>query len=381
MTIQYNVAYPYFPEEEIDPILEQFKSILKGDAMLSMGANVKAFENEFASYCGSSFGVATNSCSAALEISLRTLQLQKTDEVILPAETFIATGASVIREGGKVVFAEIDPQTFCLSAASVRDKITPHTKAVIVVHMAGLVTPDILEIVDICKQNNLILIEDVAHAPGAEYQGQKAGSFGDFGCFSFYSTKVITAAEGGMLVTSNEEFYKQANSFRNRGLDLQAKSEQYIGLGTNNRMTEFSAILGRSQFKHLDSFINHRNKIASLYHNALKDHHLVSPLPLPEKCHHSYWRYIVKLDKGIDRYQLREDLKEVGVAIDWAYDPPLHLQPFFKKTNQTEPGDLPVTEEAMKHFVCLPIHMLIKEKDAQTISQLFIQAISKQHHD
>ena len=233
------IAKPFVGAEEKEAVVRVLES-----GMLAQGENVKEFEKAFAAYCGVRFAVATNSCSAALEISLRSLGLKQDDEVIVPIETFFSTGASVLREGGKISFAGIDPQTFCLSLNEIKKVFTTKTKAIILVHMAGLVTPEVEDIADFCRQKGIALIEDAAHAPGASFNGKKSGSFGNMACFSFYPTKIMTTGEGGMIVTNDEGLYQQANSYRHRGRDMAAPEECYRYLGTNNRMTEIQAILG-----------------------------------------------------------------------------------------------------------------------------------------
>ena len=376
--IKYSIANPYFPKEEIDPILNKFRKILEGKEMLSMGKYVRQFEESFSQYVGSTRAVGTNSCSAALEISLRSIGLKKEDEVIVPAETFIATGSTVVREGGRVVFADIDPNTFCLSADTVMKKMTKKTKAIILVHMAGLVTPEVFKIRDFCRSHSIALVEDAAHAHGASFDGKMAGSFGDFGCFSFYPTKVITTGEGGMLTTSNEKYCEMANSFRHRGRDFSVREEVYSRLGTNNRMSEMVAILGLSQLSVLDSFVNARNKVAKIYSESLLDFEkkeYVTLLKLDPKSRHSYWRYIVRLNELIDRNKLQDILAESGIATDWAYYPPLHLQPVFRNLYGNGEGMLPKTEKLMKHFVCLPIHPGLNEKDSQFVIETFKNAV------
>lgn len=370
--IRYAMALPFFPEKDIEPILTKFRAILRGEGLLSMGENVKLFESKFAKHAGSAHAVATNSCSAALEIALRAIGLKAGDEVVVPAETFIATGAAVVMEGGRPVFAEMNPETFCLSAADLKMRITGRTKAVIIVHMAGLVTPEIYEIMDFCRRRDIVLIEDAAHAPGASLDGRHAGTFGQIGCFSFYPTKVITTGEGGMLLTNDTDIYARANSYRNRGLDLTSCKEAYAHLGTNNRMTEFAAILGLSQLRRMDDFVAKRNGIANVYSRALQNFDkLAKPLSRPPNAIHSYWRYLVRLNERIDREMVRTKMAEEGIVIDWAYDPPLHLQSLFKKLYGHKDGDLPVTEKAMKHFVCLPIHAGLSEEDAGVIVNAF----------
>lgn len=373
MMISYPMSMPYFPPNEIEWVLARYREILGGQGVLSMGPYVQEFEETFGRYIGAE-AVATSSCSAALEIALRTLNLEPGDEVILPAETFIATVSSVLREGGRPVFAEINPETFCLAADDLERRISSRTRAVILVHMAGLITPEIGRIQQICRSQKLILIEDAAHAPGASWHDQKSGTLGDMACFSFYPTKVITTGEGGMLVTRDEERAVLARSLRSRGLDSTAAREQYAFLGTNNRMTEFAALLGLSQLRHLDSFIDKREGMARLYTESLLDFQeegWASPLPLPPETRHSWWRFIVRLPESVDRDRLLLKMKGEGVAIDWAYDPPAHLQPVVQRLCGTRKGLLPITEKTLRHFVCLPIHYLLEEKGVQKIISSF----------
>lgn len=379
MTIKYAMALPLFPHEEHEAILARFREILEGREVLSMGKQVAQFESAFAAYSGVKYGVATNSCSAALEIALRTMNLTSGDEVIVPAETFIATASAVVREGGTPVFADIHPDTFCLSAEGLSRKITPRTKAVILVHMAGLITPEVTEIQSLCRKHSLTLIEDAAHAPGAAFRGEKAGSFGHMACFSFYPTKVMTTGEGGMLLTKDHALYERASGLRHRGLQTGAGREIYADIGSNNRMTEFAAILGLSQLKYLDAFIAARNKIARAYAEELQGTPGLEPLPLPPQSVHSYWRYIVKTAPGIDRQALRAFMAQRGIALDWAYDPPVHLQPVFLKLYGNREGLLPETEKIMSHFVCLPIHPGIKRDEARMIAQSLKEGAESLH--
>ena len=195
-----NMADPHFTPEDRKWIHQELDHIL--DGALSMGPNVQAFELEFAVRVGVRHAIAMNSCTSALEAALRS-RLAPGKEVIIPAETFIATGMAVHAAGGKPVFGEISDATLCLDLEDVKQKVTPRTAGVILVHMAGLVSPDILHFRKFCDDSSLFLIEDAAHAPGASHAGKMAGAFGHAGCFSFFPTKVITAGEGGMLTTAD----------------------------------------------------------------------------------------------------------------------------------------------------------------------------------
>lgn len=376
--INYRMAAPYFPDEEIEKILPLFREILEGKRPLSQSEFVREFERAFAAMTGCRYAVATNSCSAALEIALRCLNITSGDDVVVPVETFIATGAIILREGANPVFAGISPETFCLSLKTLQAVVTPKTKAVIIVHMAGFISPEIFAIRDFCRERGIALIEDAAHAPGAAINGEKAGSIGDIGCFSFYPTKVMTTAEGGMFVTNNESLYELANSYRHRGRDMSAKAECYSRLGTNNRMTEFSAILGLSQLSCLNEFIDKRNRVADYYGEFLAElfaQGKLNKLVKPENIRHAYWRFIVGLEKQFDRVEVQKLMKENGVAVDWAYDPPLHLQPVFRHRFNINEGYLSETEEIMKHFICLPIHPFLTREDIAYISRSLTEVL------
>ncbi len=377
--MRYQMAQPIFPDESIPDLLDEFSKILRGEKPLSQARNVCEFEKQFSVYSNCQFAVATHTCSAALEIALRCLDVEKDDEVIVPVETFIATAASILREGAKPVFAGINPDTFCLSLDEVKRLHSERTKAVIIVHFAGLISPEIFAISEYCKKHNIVLIEDAAHAPGACIDGRKSGSIGDMGCFSFFPTKVITTAEGGMLTTNNEIFYQKANSYRHRGKDMKNQAEIYSELGTNCRMTEFSALLGISQLKYIDSFIAERNRVALTYKEklmVLEEKNWIETLPLPSNGRHSYWRFVVKLNSKFKREELQSKLLQEGIPIDWAYCPPVHLQPVFQKRLGTKEGLLPETETLMSHFFCLPIHPKISDQDVLDICSALTRVLS-----
>jgi perosamine synthetase len=379
--MNYQMAWPYFPENEIDWLLKEFKNILQGNAPLSMGPRVKEFEDIFASYVGAEYAVGTNSCTSALEIALRSIGIQDGDEVIIPVETFIATGFAVVIEGAKPVFCDIDPKTFCINLKELKKQVTDKTKAVIIVHMAGMISPDALEIKAFCQQENIILIEDAAHAIGASIHGVNAGNIGDISCFSFYPTKIMTTAEGGMLLCSDEELYEKANSLRNRGRDMSAQREIYSRLGTNNRMTEFAALLGISQLKCLSDFLRKRREIASIYNEVIQGSNisnLAQPIIVPEGISHAYWRYSVTLDHSIDRNLIKDELDKDNIASDWAYYPALHLQPYFIKNYKTYKGQCPIAEDTLERNFCLPVNTIMTKKDADFVVRRFIKAVQKQ---
>lgn len=367
-----NMADPHFSEDDRKWIHREIDAIL--DGALSMGPNVHAFEREFAARVGVRHAIAMNSCTSALEAALLSKGVAGR-EVIVPAETFIATGMAVHLAGGIPVFAEISEATLCLDLDDVKRRVTPRTVGVILVHFAGLITPDILEFREFCDENGLFLIEDAAHSPGARHGGREAGSFGHAGCFSFFPTKVITAGEGGMLTTDDDGVAAFARSFQHRGRDMQSQIERYVLPGRNVRMTEISALLGRVQLSHLDEFLARRQQVAAIYGRELSGQpelRMILPATLESS---SFWKLPLLLDRCLDRASITERMAVAGVSVDWAYQPALHLQPVFRDLYGTTEGLLPRTEDILSRHLCLPCHPRMTDEDAIYVARTLIVAV------
>ena len=290
--MKYNTALPYFPEEDIEYILKEFKKLLSGVGLLSMGEFVQEFEKQFAEYIGVEYAIATTSCTSALETILAAFGVGGGDEVIVPSQTFIATASSVAQRGATPVFAEIN-QNFLLDFEDMKSCITTKTKAVIFVHFAGLIDEKLFEIKSWLNKKGILLLEDAAHAHGASLNNQMAGSIGDAAAFSFYSTKNMTTGEGGMITTNDPAIGEKCASIRARGLDTRAGYEIFNELGTNQRVTEVQALMGISQLKRLEVFIAHRNKVADIYTQCLRPLAEAGTIRLLEvnqnKVIHTYW--------------------------------------------------------------------------------------------
>lgn len=366
------MAAPFFSEDDRKWIHREIDVIL--DGALSMGPNVHAFELEFAARVGVRHAIAMNSCTSALEAALLSKGVAGR-EVIIPAETFIATGMAVHLAGGIPVFAEISESTLCLDLDDIKRRVTPRTAGVLLVHMAGLITPDIFEFRQFCDDSGLFLIEDAAHSPGARYGGREAGSFGHAGCFSFFPTKVITTGEGGMLTTDDDGIAAFARSFQHRGRDMQSQIERYVLSARNVRMTEISALLGRVQLSHLDEFLVRRRQVAAIYEHELSGQpELRMILPATPDAS-SFWKVPLLLDHSIDRASITERMAVAGVAVDWAYQPALHLQPVFRELYGTMEGMLPRTEGILSRHLCLPCHPRMTDKDAIYVARTLIGAV------
>jgi len=349
----------YFPQESIDFVSEKFREILETGAFLSTGKHCAELEDKFASYVGLQHAVTVNSGTAALEAIFRAIDVRGFD-VIVPTNTFAATAFAVVHAGGRPIFADctddltVDPE-------DVKKKLTDKTKVVVTVHVGGMVSPHTYDLVDLCEEKGIYLVEDAAHAHGSALDGKKAGTFGVAGAFSFFSTKVMTTGEGGMVVTNDE-----AISDKVRLLADQAKVDgrnYHEELGLNWRMAEVQALMGLAQLEHLDSFIDKRTEIAKIYDEEFENVASLSPLKVPSNVRHSYYKYIVFLDKTLNREEIQKTLKtEYNVSLGgYVYDLPCHLQPVFKDFVQSS---LPVSEDLCNRHICPPIYVQMTEEEA-----------------
>ncbi|HUV46103.1 MAG TPA: DegT/DnrJ/EryC1/StrS aminotransferase family protein [Dehalococcoidia bacterium] len=367
--MQIPAAKIYFSEEDRKNILKQVDGILES-GQLTLGKYTRELEEKFAKYVGVKYAVAVNSGTSALEIPLRALEIQGFS-VIVPTNTFFATPASVIHAGGKVIFADMT-ENLCLDPDSVKQKIQKDTKGIIIVHIGGVVPPQIKEIQEICRQHNLFLIEDAAHAHGSTLNGKSAGTFSDAAAFSFYPTKVMTAGEGGMIVTSDEKIYKRALVFRDQG-KAGFFGNVHTEMGYNWRMSEVHAAIGLSQFARLDEFIDTRRRIALIYDRELEVINRVTAVKIPSSVKSNYYKYTAILDNGIDRASLKRELKEkykVNLSGE-VYELPCHLQPIFKDLYGFNGGEFPVAEDLCRRQICLPVFATMTDEQAKyTIDSL-----------
>lgn len=360
------VACPWFPPEERAWLRGELDDILT--RKLSMGPRTAAFERAFADYCGVTHGVAFPSCTAALESALMALGVQPGDEVLVPVQTFVATGMAVHLVGARPVFVEVSPATFAMDFEDARSKLGPRVRGAIVVHFGGFIAPELPGFVAEMRRRGLFVIEDAAHAHGAELNCQKAGVLADAACFSFYPTKIMTTGEGGMMVTSHTRVAEVVRSLQNRGLDLAAPDEIYVRPGRNNRFTETAAAMGLSQLRCLPEFLAARRAAAATYDRALDASGLFDRLRPAEGMLPSYWRYVAVPRRPLDRVRLKALLAEEGITIDWAYEPPLHLQPVFRQLYGTAPSLCPRSEALMARHICLPVHARLRPEDAEHVA-------------
>jgi perosamine synthetase len=368
---QFLSSKPYFPEDSLQIILREVEACLRS-GMLTGGPYLESFENAFAEYNHIGHAVGVNSGTASLEVTLRNFNV-KNKEVIVPTNTFISTPNSVIFAGGKPVLADMREDTLCIDPDDVKRKVTPKTAGVIVVHIAGLVCPQIGELKQFCEDNGLFLLEDASHAHGAMINGKKAGTIGDAGCFSLYPTKVMTSCEGGMIISDDAELAEAARCIRNCG---QTRQKEVVMLGHNWRLNEVAAIIGKTQLDKLDEFIGRRYRVASYYEEALGDISGVSLFRVPTYIRHSYYKYPIKLADEIDRDKLALLMKEKGIETGSVYYPPCHLQPYYLE-HYSHKGQFPVAESVLKQVMCLPMYANLNTEDLQYITDSFVSSLNE----
>ncbi len=373
--MKYNLGSPYFFNNDIKLILKEFKKILKGKGMLSMSKFVQVFEKNFSKYNKSKYVLATNSGSSALEIILKSLEIGKGDEVIIPTQTFIATASSVMNVGAKPIFAEID-ECFLLNFNKIDKMINNRTKAVILVHYGGLISDQIMNIKKKLNKKNIYLIEDASHAHGASFNNIKAGNLSNAAAFSLYSTKIITSGEGGIITTNSKKIFNRCSSIRSRGQNINLNYEIFSNLGSNYRYTEVQALMAIMQLKRINNYINHRIKVANTYNKILETavkSDKIRLINFSDNIIHPYWKYTIFLLRKQNRKKIKLKMNQLSIAISWAYDPLVHLQPVFKKYFKNKKGMLKYSEKLSKTHIDLPIHYQISIKDAEYIANSLLK--------
>jgi perosamine synthetase len=352
-----SIAKPLIGEEEISAVTDVMRS-----GNIAEGQKVKDFETAFAEYIGTSNAVAVNSGTAALHVALLAHKIGYGDEVITTPFTFIATSNSILFTGARPVFADIDERTFNIDPESINERITSRTKAIIPVHLYGQAA-DMKSIMDIARDNELIVIEDACQAHGAVYDGKKVGSFGT-GTFSFYPTKNMTTGEGGMITTDDKDIAERAKMIRSHGSKQRYFHEM---LGYNLRMTDISAALGLVQLQKLDDFNEARIGNARYLNERLSGINGLR-VPFTEKSGKSiFHQYTLRLNSSkVSRDEIAAFLAEKGIGTGIYYPLPIHRQPFYQEMGYND--SLPVSEKAASEVLSLPVHPAINVTDLNTIT-------------
>jgi len=309
------------------------KVVLDGKLTHSSGEETKKLEKEFAQYCGTQYALATNSGTSALQLAVKAVGVGIGDEVILPAYTFIATAQAILSQGGVPVFADLD-DTFCISIDSVKRLITKKTKAIMVVHIFGN-TADVEGLKKVIGNRRISIIEDCAQAIGADYMGKKVGNLGDIGCFSFNEKKALPTGQGGMLTTSNKDFYRIAAATRNTGIDKTISSNEINTVGNTLFMTEMEAVLAREILKKIDKLNNARRlNFEYLYKKLKKSRNKLTIYSIIKGANPSFSRVIFLFDfkkMKITRDIFIESLNKEGIPLRTFYPIPLYKYRLFQE--------------------------------------------------
>ena len=362
-----------FQPEDRRWIADRIEEIL-ATGQLTLGPWGAEFENEFAHLCGVEHAVAVNSGTAALEIALRAVGVAGR-RVLVPANTFFATAAAVVHAGATPVFMDTDPATFGTAPEEIERRLDADTAAVIVVHIGGYVSPRMPEIQALLERRGVALVEDAAHAHGSSCGGTAAGAFGAVGAFSFYPTKVMTSGEGGMLVTNDADIAAEARIHRDQG-KASFTQNAHTRMGYNWRMSEPNAIIGIRHLQRLADMIAARRRIAAIYDAGLlglPGITTVIPAAAGPVC--NYYKYLVRIDAGVDRRELKQTLKQrYGVSLSGeVYDTPLHLQPVFERYHQ---HPLQQAEQICARHVCLPVFASMSDAQAEHVVSAFTDVLN-----
>ncbi|MFQ6194784.1 DegT/DnrJ/EryC1/StrS family aminotransferase [Streptomyces sp. NPDC000405] len=366
---------PDFSAEDIAEVLAAVRTGLE-TGQLTQGAQVEAFEREMAAYTGARHAVAVASGTAALVCGLRALAGETAGgEVLVPANSFYSTAAAPLLAGLRVRLTDVDAATLAPGVRELEQAVTDATTGVLIVHMGGIVTPDLEDIADWCARRGLWLFEDCAHAHGSRLGGRHAGTFGAAGAFSFFATKVITSAEGGMVTTDDDGLARLVRLYRNLGKPEPWRSIHTV-LGENARMSELHAAVGRTQLRRLDEFLAVRDRLARRYTDGLAGMRGVRPL-LPGHSPASWYKYVVVLDPGVDRQRLRERMRNAGVQLGGEiYEMPLDAQPVFE--GRFPPGEHPVAADLCARHICLPLHTRMSDDDTDTVLRALDKALAEE---
>jgi dTDP-4-amino-4,6-dideoxygalactose transaminase len=344
--VNVSIAQPDIGEAERERVLAVLYS-----GMLADGPEVRAFEEQFADFCGVEHAVGTANGTTALHAALEGLGLGDGDRVLTTPFSFVASANAIWLCGAEPVFADIDPETFNLDPAAAETVARDRgIDAILVVHLYGL-PADMAALGDLADDHDAYLIEDAAQAHGAEYDGERVGSFGDVGCFSFYPTKNMTTGEGGMVVTDDEAVAERTARYVNHG---RAESGyKHVSVGHNFRMTSLAAAMGQVQLERLPAFNEARRANAAMLTEALSGTAIEPPIE-PSNRRHVYHQYTVRAD---DRDGLREHLESNGIGTGVYYPTPIHEQPAYRSLAH----EAPAAEAAAREVLSLPVHAGLTE--------------------
>jgi perosamine synthetase len=364
------VSGPSITQKEIDYVTDAVTNAWYGNANIYHDK----FERAFAGYLGVKYAVALPSCTSAIHLSLLALGITTEDEVIVPDVTWIASAAPISYVGASPVFADIDPQTWCISAESLESYITPKTKAIIPVNLYGGM-PDMDALLAIAKKYNLAVIEDAAESIGSEYHGRKAGSFGDTGVFSFHGSKTLTTGEGGMLVTDREDIYQRVLFLRDHGRKPGDKFFYNTEVGYKYKMSSMQAALGLAQLERIEELVDRKRQIFSWYQAELDS---IPGLTLnyePPNTKNTYWMVTAIIDPklGIDKHRLMDEMRKERIDTRPFFHPLSNLPAYEHLSSAKLARDQNQCSYQLSEYgINLPSGMNLTKKNILQVSQSLV---------
>jgi len=358
------VFEPVIGKEEINAVVDALK---KGEISGSYGKYIPEFEQKFAEYCSSRYGVAVTNGTSALHLAVAAAGINKGDEVLISSSTNIATALAVVYNGAVPVPVDSEPLTWNMNVDLTESLITSKTKAIIPVHLYGHPV-DMDKLMRIAKKYSLIVIEDCAESHGATYRGKKTGSFGEMGCFSFYANKILTTGEGGMVVTNNKTLAEKLCLLRNLAFTKPRFWHKQIGF--NFRMTGFQAAMGLAQLGKIEKIINKKRKIARTYNKYLKNTRGIQTPHEAIWARNVYWMYAITINRefGTNRDTLMEKLYKDGIETRTFFCP-MNQQPCLQTLKGFRKIPCPVADEIWKTGLYLPSSIALTEEQIQFICE------------
>jgi len=329
------------------------------------GSMVKTFEEKFIHYIGMNYGAATNSGTAALHLAIAALGITKGDEVIVPSLTIASCYFAVLYTGATVVPVDIDGETYTMNPSLIERAITKHTKAIMPVHLYGHPC-DMDPIMRIAKKHHIYVIEDAAEAHGSTYKGKRVGSFGDISIFSFYTNKIVTSGEGGMILTNKKSIYDKILHLKNLS---HSKGRRFIhdAIGYTYHMTNVQAALGLASFKHIQESIQKKQSMAALYNKGLQDIQGISLPKIQPWATSIYWMYAIRINKkefGLDRDTVMKRLASLGIQTRTFFFSP---KTAYKKLHLFQNKSFPVAERVEKEGLYIPSGLATSTKDMKKV--------------
>jgi perosamine synthetase len=363
------LSAPWIDGREEELVLETLRS-----GQLSLGPMIDRFEAALADRVEAPYVAAVSSGTAGLHLSMRLAGIGAGDEVVTTPFSFVASANCALYEGATPVFADIDPQTLNLDPAAVEAAITPATKAILPVHIFGY-PAELAELEALATPHGLAIVEDACEALGSEYRGRPVGSSGHPAVFAFYPNKQMTTGEGGAVAVASEEEWALLKSLSNQGRSDSGEWLTHARLGYNYRLDDLSAALGLAQLERYDQILAARSEVAARYGDLLAGvDGVAAPLSDDDEHRRSWFVYVVKLARGVDRNGVMARLAADGIASK-PYLPSIHLQPYYRERFGYREGMLPVAEDASARTLALPFHSRLPAEDQERVVEGLVRAL------